>query len=158
MFVVCNCFFFFQISNAVAKNIFTYGNLVDSAGLLLQVLKKPEIRYLLHFKEDASIQSEKDRKVYNAVIHNIRKYLSVVMKTKGPRKKLAEQAFRTVVAACSGPNLVKDKTVGATSSVLVIISLSSTYILLYINYTTQTFVVGCPCTCTTSWIGRQSKN
>lgn len=108
-----------QIASVIARNIFVYGNLLDSADLLLRFLKKPEIKYLIQFEESLYMPDNKVRKVFKAVIENIKNYLSEVMETKGPRTKLATQAFRTVVAACSGPNLVQDRTLTAASAALV---------------------------------------
>ena len=60
-----------------------------------------------------------ERTLSYAVVENIRSYLSEVMRTRGFRTKKNERAFRTVVAACSGHNIVKNKKLTATSSVLV---------------------------------------
>lgn len=107
-----------QIARVIVKAVFVYGNLVDAGTILLKLIKKPEIRYLMKFRGQQS-KSEKYYDVADKIIVNIKGYLSEMMATKGPRKKLASQAYRTVVAACSGPNLIRQKRLTLTSRVLV---------------------------------------
>ena len=52
------------------------------------------------------------------IISNIKDYLTNVLATKGTRKTLAQQAYRTVVAACSGANLVEARLLRKTCTLL----------------------------------------
>ena len=76
------------------------------------------MRYLLR-TEKASHHTVKYLTTVDAIIVNIKNYLSEMMKSKGPRAKLAQQTHRTVIAACCGVNLKENKICTNAAKVLV---------------------------------------
>ena len=76
------------------------------------------MRYLLR-TEKASHHTVKYLATVDAIIVNIKNYLSEMMKSKGPRAKLAQQTHRTVIAACCGVNLKENKICTNAAKVLV---------------------------------------
>ena len=93
-----------QIVKRIAESLFVYGNMFDAVKLLLKLLKRPDVRYLVKY-DNADYRDHKHVKAVDSVISNIKVYLSELMAVKGSRTKLTAQTFRTVVSACSGPNL-----------------------------------------------------
>ena len=97
-----------QIASIIGKHLFVYGNLADASHVLTNVMQRPEVRYLANFA-DSSKQTVKYRQAGDAILANIKNYLNELMTTKGPRTTIAQRAYRTVVAACSGANLVANQ-------------------------------------------------
>ena len=120
-----------QIVKDVTRSMFTYGNVVDTGTLFSKLLAKPETRYLLQTR-NPSHRTSKYLTTVDAIINNIKSYLSEMMKSKGPRAKLAQQTYRTVVAACCGVNLKECGVITNTGQVLVS-SIFLVYFLLTIN-------------------------
>ena len=111
-----------QIASAIAKKFFVYGNLLDTAEVFRRVWQKPECRYLAEMCENGNKKvNKKQLVVADSIIENIHSYLSEMMATKGTRKTLNQQAFRTVVAACCGKNLRQNRVIEASSNSLVCI-------------------------------------
>ena len=119
-----------QIAKVIVRQVFTYGSVLDAGGILSRVLQTPEIRELALVRRD---KSEKEWKIMNAVMENLRDYLSRISKTKSTRKTLSERAFRTVVAACSGQNLRDNRLIQTLCRELVSNSLRA-------HVRTQTFI------------------
>jgi len=106
-----------QIAKRIVHAVFTYGNVLDASAVFLKILKHPEIREL------SVIGAERGRRhsqVLQSIIDNLNKYLTTIMATKGSRTTLEQRAYRTVMAACSGTNLQRNRHVSHASSLLVI--------------------------------------
>ena len=84
----------------------------------MRVLQKPEVRHLTTIG-CAEPHTHSYHRAVTAIIQNLKKYLTVVMTTKGTRKTVEQRCYRTVLAACSGSNLVQQKLMGTASQVLV---------------------------------------
>ena len=97
--------------------MFVYGNLIDVSCVFQQVMARPEMRHLANFA-DASHQTAKYRQAADAIVANIKNYLQQLLKVKGSRTTISQRAYRTVVAACSGANLVTNTLLRKTSEVL----------------------------------------
>ena len=108
-----------QIANRVVTHIFTYGNLLDTSAVLGRVLQAPEIREMTMLGRSSGDHTAKYWQTVQAIVQNLKKYLTVLLKTKGSRTTVDARAFRTVLAACSGPNLTQLKRVHAASTILV---------------------------------------
>ena len=107
-----------QIAKSISQDIFLRGNMLDTVELFLKILKRREIRYLLKY-ENLDGLNKKRTKAIDSVFSNLKTYLTELMVTKGPRNKLATSAFRTVVAACSGPNLRENRVLTQAGNILV---------------------------------------
>ena len=108
-----------QIVNRVVTHIFTYGNLLDISAVLGRVLQAPEIREMAMLGRSTSTHAAKYWETVEAIVQNVQNYLTVLLKTKGSRTTVDARAYRTVLAACSGPNLTQHKRVHAASTILV---------------------------------------
>ena len=107
-----------QISSALAKGMFCRGNILDVAEVFSRFLQKPEIRHLA-LTGCPSNQNEKYQRSITGIVENINKYLTTILATKGSRQTLDQQAYRTVLAACAGPNLKQQHLMKETGRVLV---------------------------------------
>ena len=90
-----------KIVKYITKSLFVYGNVFATTTLLQKLLKKPEVKYLLHY-DNPDFVDTKDKKTAQDVIENLKTYLSELMAVKGSRTKLTAQTFRTVTSACCG--------------------------------------------------------
>lgn len=108
-----------QISSALVKGLFCSGNILDSVEVFARFLKKPEVRHLT-LKGCPDHQTEKCQRTITAIVENIKDYLNSFLSATGSRKTLEQQAFRTVVTACSGSNLRQKKLMTQTSRALAI--------------------------------------
>ena len=99
-------------------SVFTYGNLLDTSAVFVRMLQSPEIRELTLLGGHRD-NREKYWQTLEAIVANITSYLTVVLQTKGPRTTINQRAYRTVLAACSGENLVKQKSMSTAGTVLV---------------------------------------
>lgn len=107
-----------QIARKLVSGIFTYDNMLDTSAVFVRLLQSPEIREL------ALVGGHRDnRKKYwetlESIAENIKGYLTVILQTKGPRTTINQQAFRTILAACSGPNLAQQRNMREAGDVLV---------------------------------------
>ena len=93
-----------QISQVIVNQLFVYDNLADAGHVLNHVLKRPETRHLLNWSWTSKATTVSG--VTDGIVDNIKIFLGKVMVTKGTRKTLEQQTYRTVLAACSGENLV----------------------------------------------------
>ena len=100
------------------KKIFTYANLLDTSAVFLRILRAPDIRELVNFGGHRDSR-KKYWETLNAIAENIKKYLTVVLQSKGPRTTVNQRAYRTVLAACTGSNLRRQKNLRLASDVLV---------------------------------------
>lgn len=103
-----------QIVSKILKEVFVYGNLMDTSHILGKLLQRPEARYLTSFTMTATIENS----VSEAIVSNIKNYLGTMMKTKGTRKTLEQQTYRTVLAACSGENFAAGKLLSKAAAAL----------------------------------------
>ena len=88
--------------------------------MFARVMKSPEIRELTMIGQHRE-HREKYWQTVQLIIDNIEKYLTVILQTKGSRTTVANRAYRTVLAACSGKNIKEQRIVGQTSKILVLI-------------------------------------
>ena len=86
--------------------------------MFLRILRAPEIRELVNFGGHRDSR-KKYWETLNAIAENIKKYLTVVLQSKGPRTTVNQRAYRTVLAACTGSNLRRQKNLRLASDVLV---------------------------------------
>ena len=107
-----------QITKRLMQGIFTYGNLLDTSAVIVRVLSAPEFREMLVIGQQRDHRA-KYWQTLQAIIDNIKKYLTVILQTKGSRTTIDARAYRTVLAACSGKNLTKLRSIHATGTILV---------------------------------------
>jgi len=103
-----------QVGTAIMKQFFVYGNLMDATNVFDNVIKRPAARYLA----ECLLTSTSSASVTDAIVTNIKNFLGKTMKTKGTRKTLEQQTYRTVMAACSGDNIVASKLLHKASKAL----------------------------------------
>ena len=108
-----------QISTIVVRHIFTYGNLCDTHEIFVRILSCPEIRELTRMAGLPGVKGPKHWSSIEAVISNVKNYLNQILESKGSRNALDQQAYRTVLAACTGTNLVDSKTLCYVAGLLV---------------------------------------
>ena len=106
-----------QIVRTLVKGVYTYGSVLDTVAVFAKFLQTPEIRELTLIGCHGGL-SENYRQTVDAIISNIGEYLSVLMKTKGPRTTEGERAYRTVLAACSGENLRAERRLASAGTIL----------------------------------------
>ena len=120
-----------QIAKIVTKCIFTYGNILDTSAIFLRLLQTPEIRELTLIGGHTDNKA-KYWQTIESIINNISKYLHEILSTKGSRTTRAQQTYRTLMAACSGPNLAENKNINRAASVLVSVYCNTCYYVLYL--------------------------
>ena len=86
------------------RNIFTYASPLDAAGVFFRVIQAPEIRELALVSGMPNLKQTR-WEAMDFMIENLKRYLTVTLQTKGSRTTAKQQAYQTVLAACSGPNL-----------------------------------------------------
>ena len=105
-----------QVVKILVRQVFTYGSVLDATSILLRFLQSPEIREL------TQLGSHKGKHAYwdsmQAIVDNVSNYLNGILETKGPRTTANQRAYRTVLAACAGPNLVESRIQTKAASVL----------------------------------------
>ena len=107
-----------QICNALLQQLFCYGNTLDVLEVFHRMMTKPATRYLQEIGSDCT-QSTQVRETIDAIMKNVTNYLTTILQTKGTRQTIEQQAYRTVVAACAGPNLRENRLMDSASRVLV---------------------------------------
>ena len=103
-----------KIVKQLVKGLFTYGNLLDTTNIFQRFLGSPEVREIGSI---GLLRDNRERrwKTVEAIVENIQRYLTVILECKGSthtggsRSTIDERAYRTVLAACSGENLVKQR-------------------------------------------------
>lgn len=116
-----------QIAKHAVRSIFTYDNMIDTSAILLRVMQTPEIRELT-LVAGGPDRRQQGWQAAQAVIDNIKRYLTVSLHTKGSRTTENQRAYRTVVAACSGHNLVSQRKLSETGRLLVRYVIHTQYI------------------------------
>ena len=101
--------------------ICTYGSVLDTRAVFVKVCEMPEIREIASLAYLNIVGDKRMNRLRSmeAVIHNLKSYLTKVLQTKGSRSTLDQRAYRTVLAACSGTNLLNDKYMILASRALV---------------------------------------
>lgn len=89
----------------------------------MKLLKSPEIRELTLIGGHAE-HRVKYWETIEAITTNINEYLNRVLATKGSRSTGNEQAYRTVLAACAGQNIVANRNICRAAGILVSASYS----------------------------------
>ena len=121
-----------QIVTAVVRQVFTYGSVLDSREIFLRILNAPAIRELAHDAGRNNGKGPKHWRSVEQVIDNVRNYLTKILYTKGSRTTVDQRAYRTVMAALSGENIVKSKSLMLVASLLVSVTLCC-YIIFFQN-------------------------
>ena len=106
-----------QISKVLVGHVFTYGNVLDASAIFLRILQTPEIRELTRMG-GRRIKNPKYWDNLQAMVDNIRDYLHEILETKGSRSTANQRSYRTVVAACTGANIVQSRTQAQAAAVL----------------------------------------
>lgn len=118
-----------QIAKHIVKAVFTYGNVLDAGAVFLKILRHPEMRELSLIGDKGS---QSQQSLFHLIIDNLNKYLTTIMEAKGSRRTVDQRAYRTVMAACSGTNLKRDRHIAHASNLLVIIIYSYLISIAYI--------------------------
>lgn len=103
------------------KQFFIYGNTVDVCDLFKRFMSIPEVRHLIHMGTD-NFKSARLQTTIDLLMKNMSAYLKEVLKTKGARNTIDQQAYRTVMASISGSNLRTNRLIEEVSSLLVRVS------------------------------------
>ena len=96
-----------QIARAAARAVCTHGSVLDARAVLIKFFETPEIRELIYLSSLNLVGDKRMKhwRILQSIVENINMYLTNILKTKGSRTTVAQRAYRTVLAACSGPNL-----------------------------------------------------
>ena len=84
----------------------------------MKILNSPEIRELTLVGGHAEHRA-KYWQTIEAITTNINQYLNRVLATKGSRSTGKQQAYRTVLAACAGQNIVDNRNICRAAGILV---------------------------------------
>ena len=133
-----------QIAKLTVKGNFTYGSILDTSAVFVRVLQAPEVREMINIGQKVDHRS-KYWEAVKSIIDNIANYLTVILETKGPRTTLGQRAYRTVLAACSGKNLVDGRHQEQAARILVRYSILL-LLLLYFGYLII-FLISYVCVC-----------
>lgn len=109
---------FSQITKSIVRQFFTYGNTLDVCELFTRFMDIPEVRHLTQMGSD-DFHSVQLRATVDIMMRNMSDDLTKILATKGTRTTIDQQAYRTVVAACSGPKLRDNKLMGNACRILV---------------------------------------
>ena len=126
-----------QICKALVKGLYCYGNTLDVHEIFKRFMTLPGIRYLQEIGLD-STQSLQVRATVDAIVENVSNYLTEIMQTKGTRQTVEQQAYRTVMAACMGPNMREAKLM--TQAALTLVSYAICIFILTCTHILQCIV------------------